>query len=84
MPDLRLKRGEVISAEAGVGWRKRVGIEPTRPGETATPTDLKSARATRPRALPAPIMPSSRCGNQPRDRFRTPDSAILPPLRVGL
>jgi hypothetical protein len=29
-----------------------VGIEPTRPGITATPTDLKSARATRPHALP--------------------------------
>jgi hypothetical protein len=34
-------------------WRKRVGIEPTRPGRAATPTDLKSARATRPHALPA-------------------------------
>ncbi len=33
-------------------WRKRMGIEPTHPGGTGTPTDLKSARATRPRALP--------------------------------
>ena len=29
-----------------------MGIEPTHPGKTGTPTDLKSARATRPRALP--------------------------------
>jgi hypothetical protein len=29
-----------------------MGIEPTHPGKTGTPTDLKSARATRPRAPP--------------------------------
>jgi hypothetical protein len=40
----------------GVRWRKRVGVEPTRPGRAATPTDLKSARATGPHALPRRIM----------------------------
>src|SRR5512141_3325498 len=29
-----------------------MGIEPTHPGDAGMPTDLKSARATRPRALP--------------------------------
>src|SRR6266404_7521124 len=40
----------------GAEWRKRVGVEPTRPGRAATPTDLKSARATGPHALPRRIM----------------------------
>ena len=44
-------RGEAEQAEPTF-WRKRMGIEPTHPGKTGTPTDLKSARATRPRALP--------------------------------
>ena len=33
-------------------WRKRVGIEPTIPGTNPESTDLKSAEAARPHALP--------------------------------
>ena len=41
--------------EAQAPWRKRVGIEPTIPGVNPESTDLKSAEAARPHALP-------RCG----------------------
>ena len=37
---------------AGAPWRKRVGIEPTIPGTNPESTDLKSAEAARPHALP--------------------------------
>ena len=35
-----------------------MGVEPTRPGRAATPTDLKSARATGPHALPSGDYPN--------------------------
>ena|SRR5712692_6220067 len=50
------KRNPALLGPGGLIWRKRVGVEPTRPGRAATPTDLKSARATGPHALPRRIM----------------------------
>jgi len=52
-------------------WRKRVGVEPTRPGRTATPTDLKSARVTGPRALPGAIMSAVAGSLRPRREHRS-------------
>ena len=49
---------------AGAPWRKRVGIEPTIPGANPESTDLKSAEAARPHALPlgrsGPLRPDMR------------------------
>ena len=44
-------------------WRKRVGIEPTIPGTNPESTDLKSAEAARPHALP-----KERTGQLPEER----------------
>jgi hypothetical protein len=55
-------------------WRKRVGVEPTRPGRAATPTDLKSARATGPHALPQWIMSAD---------LRPLWTALTPGLKTG-
>src|ERR1700720_4744600 len=50
--DFLLRRRQLQVVCTKRAWRKRMGIEPTHPGGAGTPTDLKSARATRPRALP--------------------------------
>ena len=59
-----LWRGETVGHRGATGggvswsvpwalpWRKRVGIEPTIPGTNPESTDLKSAKAARPHALP--------------------------------
>ena len=54
---------------AGAPWRKRVGIEPTIPGTNPESTDLKSAEAARPHALPV------RCSGLPRTAGRDPGGA---------
>ena len=54
-----------------------MGIEPTHPGGTGTPTDLKSARATRPRALPGRLCRKAVSLKLPR----TPCYPARPPNR---
>ncbi len=54
---------------AGAPWRKRVGIEPTIPGTNPESTDLKSAEAARPHALPV------RRSGSPRPAGRGPGGA---------